>query len=92
LVSSRDFSYFIRKYDNISDDVLKKSKKEKSYFIKNSGYDSYFALMENSLSNDTEFEVEDDASKAKIKSAFAKSLKAKSLNKKVLGHFIDLVS
>ena len=92
LVSSRDFSYFIRKYDNISDDVLKKSKKEKSYFIKNSGYDSYFALMENSLSNGTEFEVEDDASKAKIKSAFAKSLKAKSLNKKVLGHFIDLVS
>jgi len=48
--------------------------------------------MINSLSNKTEFEVDDNATKSKIKSAFAKSLKAKSLNKKVLSHFVDLVS
>ena len=59
--------------------------------IKNSGYDSYIAMISNALSNDTEFEVEENASKTKIKSAFAKSLKSKSLNKKVLSHFIDLV-
>ena len=92
LVESRDFSYFIRRYEEVSDVTLKKSRKEKSHFIKNSGYDSYFALMSNSLSNSIEFEVEEDASKTKIRSAFAKSLKAKTLNKKVLGHFIDLVS
>jgi ribosomal protein L23 len=92
LLASRDFSYFIRKYEFLSDDALKKYRKEKSYFIKNSGYDSYLAVMINSLSNKTEFEVDDNATKSKIKSAFAKSLKAKSLNKKVLSHFVDLVS
>ena len=41
---------------------------------------------------DVEFEVDEGASKAKIKSAFAKSLKTKKLNKKVLGEFISLVA
>ena len=43
------------------------------------------------LSQESEFEVDDGATKAKIKSAFAKSLKTKKLNKKVLGEFISLV-
>ena len=91
LVASREFGQFIRKYGVVDDDVMKKSKKDKSFFIKDSGYDSYIAMISNALSNDTEFEVEENASKTKIKSAFAKSLKSKSLNKKVLSHFIDLV-
>ena len=45
-----------------------------------------------SLSQDAEFEVDDGATKAKIKSAFIKSLKTKKLNKKVLGEFISLVA
>jgi hypothetical protein len=92
LVASREFGQFIRKYGVVDDDMMKKSKKDKSFFIKDSGYDSYIAMISNALSNDTEFEVEENASKTKIKSAFAKSLKSKSLNKKVLSHFIDLVS
>ena len=44
------------------------------------------------LSQDTEFEVAEDATKSQIKSAFAKSLKTKKLNKKVLGEFISLVA
>ena len=36
--------------------------------------------------------VDDGATKAKIKSAFIKSLKTKKLNKKVLGEFISLVA
>ena len=39
-----------------------------------------------------DFEVDDGATKAKIKSAFIKSLKTKKLNKKVLGEFISLVA
>ena len=35
------------------------------------------------------FDVDDGATKAKIKSAFVKSLKTKKLNKKVLGEFIS---
>ena len=45
-----------------------------------------------SLSNDAEFDVDEGASKAKIKSAFVKSLKNKKMNKKVLGEFIELIA
>ena len=48
-------------------------------------------MLSNSLNNDVNFNVDEGASKAKIKSAFVKSLKSKSLNKKVLSKFIDLV-
>jgi len=63
----------------------------RSFTIKNSGYHAYFGLSSSALSQDTEFDVKEDATKAQIKSAFAKSLKTKKLNKKVLGEFISLV-
>jgi hypothetical protein len=48
-------------------------------------------MVDQSLSNEVEFDVEEGATKAKIKSAFAKNLKSKALNKKVLSQFMDLV-
>ena len=66
--------------------------KNKSFTIKNSGYDAYFALSSSALSQDAEFDVDDSATKAQIKRAFVKSLKTKKLNKKVLGEFISLVA
>ena len=92
IVSARDFSYFIRRYGYISETEYKKARKEKTYSIKESGYDSYFAIIDSALSNDDEFDVQEDASKAQIKRAFVKSLKAKKLNKKVLGEFVELVA
>ena len=91
LVAPRDFATFLRRYGFLSELDLKKARKEKSYNITGSGYDAYFAMIQNALSSDTEFEVEDEASKTRIKSAFMKSLKAKTLNKKVLSKFMDLV-
>ena len=64
----------------------------KSFTITNSGYDAYFGLSSSALSQEAEFDVADDASKAQIKTAFAKSLKSKKMNKKVLGEFIELVA
>ena len=92
IVAARDFGYFIRRYGYISETEYKKARKEKTYSIKESGYDSYFAIIDSALSNDDEFEVQEDASKAQIKRAFVKSLKAKKLNKKVLGEFVELVA
>ncbi len=92
LCSSREFNSFIRRYEYISDDKLNRAKKEKSYAIQTSGYHSYFAIISSSLYNEEEFEVAEDATKAQIKRAFAKSLKTKKLNKKVLGEFISLVA
>jgi hypothetical protein len=77
-----------KQYEKIQNDW----KKLKSFTITNSGYDAYFGLSATALSQDTEFEVAEDASKAQIKSAFVKSLKTKKLNKKVLGEFISLVA
>ena len=67
-------------------------KKQRSCTIKTSGYHAYFAMSAASLSQDADFEVDEGATKAKIKSAFIKSLKTKKLNKKVLGEFISLVA
>ena len=66
-------------------------KKSKSYIIKNSGYDAYIVMSSHHLNQDSEFEVKEDVTKSQIKTAFAKSLKTKKLNKKVLGEFISLV-
>ena len=71
--------------------IEKDWRKNKSYSIKNSGYDSYLVMASETLSDDTEFEPKSD-SKADIKRAFVKSLKVKKLNKKVLGEFVELVA
>ena len=72
--------------------MMKVWKKHKSCSIKNSGYHTYFGLSSSALDNETEFEVNDDATKAQIRSAFKKSLNGKKMNKKVLGEFIELVA
>ncbi len=64
----------------------------KTASIKTSGYHTYFGLSSNALSNDTDFEVKEDATKADIKRAFAKTLKGKKMNKKILSEFIELVA
>lgn len=67
-------------------------KKERSFVLTSAGYHKYFGISGNALNKSTDFEVEEDASKAKIKSAFAKSLGAKKMNKKILNEFIELVA
>ena len=92
----RDASHFIRRhcdYDfNKTQEIVNSWKKHRSFGIPNAGYHTYFGLASNSLSNDTEFEVKEDATKAQIKRAFGKSLKGKKMNKKILSEFIELVA
>ena len=93
VMPNREASRFIKLYHPNGDEKLSNDwKKNKSFVIKNSGYDAYFAMSANSLADDSEFEVQEDATKAQIKRAFVKSLKTKKLNKKVLGEFISLVA
>ena len=44
------------------------------------------------LSSNSEFEVEDDATKAQIKKAFTKSLTPKKMNKQILSRFVELIA
>jgi hypothetical protein len=96
VLESRDSGNFIRRYCGYYgpdyDKVMSSWKKEKAFTIKKSGYHSYFGLSASALSQDTEFDVAECASKSQIKSAFVKSLKSKKMNKKVLGEFIELVA
>lgn len=95
VLESRDAGSFLRNYFNYGDErydkIMSIWKKERSFAIKNSGYHTYFGISSNVLSQDSEFDVAEDASKAQIKSAFAKSLKSKKMNKKILGEFIQLI-
>jgi hypothetical protein len=96
VLPGRDANRFIGMYHSYSDkqyNIIQNDwKKLKSFTITNSGYDAYFGMSSSALSQDAEFEVADDATKAQIKTAFVKSLKTKKLNKKVLGEFISLVA
>jgi hypothetical protein len=96
VLESRNAHRFIQLYHSQLDKQYEKIqndwKKLKSFTITNSGYDAYFGLSATALSQDTEFEVHECATKSQIKSAFVKSLKTKKLNKKVLGEFISLVA
>ena len=94
LMGSRTGGEFIRRYTNgdTCDRAMNTWRKEKSISIKESGYHTYFGLLSNTLSNDDEFEVKQDATKAEIKRAFVKSLKTKKMNKKILGEFVELVA
>ena len=95
VLSKRDGKHFIERYHRWDDKhyeaILKDWRKLKTFTIKNSGYDAYFGMCSDSLSDDAEFDVDDSATKAQIKRAFVKSLKVKKLNKKVLGEFVSLV-
>ena len=44
------------------------------------------------MSQESDFEVQEDATKGQIKSAFVKSLRTKKMNKKVLSEFIELIA
>ena len=94
VIEGRNINGFIKLFYSSYNEITKLQqdwRKNRSICIKDSGYDAYFALSSSSLSQDSSFDVDDGATKAKIKSAFVKSLKVKKLNKKVLGEFISLV-
>ena len=92
ICSTREMNSYINEYETPTEQEWKKIKKDKSYRINKAGYDALFVMASNSLNNSTEFEVDEGATKAKIKSAFSKSLKAKALNKKLLSQFMEMVS
>jgi len=96
VLESRDAGSFIRRYCGYYGPEYEKTmsiwKKQRAFSLKNSGYHTYFGLSANALSQDADFEVAEDATKTQIKSAFAKSLKSKKMNKKILGEFVELVA
>lgn len=91
-ILERHGNWFVRQAVQYDETQISKWKKEKSIALTNAGYNKYFIVASDSIQESTEFDVDDGATKAKIKSAFTKSLKSKKSNKKVLGDFISLIA
>ena len=91
----REANGFIRQYYSYGSDsydkIISDWKRNRSFCITRSGYHAYFGMSSTTLSQNSDFDINDGATKGQIKSAFIKSLKTKKLNKKVLGEFISLV-
>ena len=95
VLEGRDSGSFIRLHSETweeTESLKSKWKKDRCVMIKNSGYDTYIGLSGSDLSNQSDFEVDEGATKAKIKSAFVKSLKTKKANKKVLNEFVSMIA
>ena len=92
VISNREARGFIRMHEPYNEKLINDWTRNKSCVITQSGYDAYIAMSSSNLADDTEFDVDEDATKAQIKRAFVKSLKVKKLNKKVLSEFISLVA
>jgi hypothetical protein len=95
ITPSQDFGNCFRWYGPDSNEY----EKMKNEFKKNScvqfngtGFDQFNVLLASSLSQEEEFSVPENATKAQIKTAFTKVLGKKKTNKKLLGSFISLVA
>jgi hypothetical protein len=96
VLESRNFSNFVSNFSNFRSKERSKInddwKKLRSFVITTSGYDAYFGISSSALSQESAFDVDENATKTQIKSAFVKSLKTKKLNKKVLSEFVELIA
>ena len=95
IMSGSQLSGFVSSYGDLTyyADVQKQWKKDKSAVISfPKGYTALYAISNQSLSDDTEFDVESGAKKGEISRAFKKMLKNKSTNKKLLNSFIEYVA
>jgi len=97
IMPPRELSTFLRiNCDDYNSPEVEKHrlnwKKTKAVTIKECGYHVYFGLSSAALANDSEFEVDEGATKAQIKRAFTKSLTAKKMNKKILNEFVTMIA
>ena len=95
VVPGRDFSSCYNWYGTemgTYDQVKAKYKKEQFITFKGTGFDQFNVIPTSTLAQEESFEVEEGASKAKIKTAFAKMLNNKKTNKKLLSSFVELIA
>jgi hypothetical protein len=93
ITPSRDFSICHRWYGGDNYDVDKVIfRKNQCITFKDTGFDQFNVIASTSLAQDEEFKVEEDATKAQIKSAFVKMLGKKKTNKKILSSFVEMIA
>ncbi len=95
ILPAKRLSEFVARFADYShyEEVQKQWRKQKSAILPfPKGYSALYAISSKDLEDDSEFEVEESATKAQITRAFKKMLKSKSTNKKLLTSFVDQIA
>ena len=96
LASKKDVQRTIRWNERDFDaceELIKKFKKENFAVLEKVGYDEYYLLpIEQKIENDALADLDDDASRTKIRNAFIKGAKAKKSSRTVLSRFAERVA
>ena len=95
ITPSRDFMNCYRWYGNKETEyekVRSEYRKNSCIQFNDTGFDQFNVLAASSLSQDEEFSVPENATKAQIKSSFTKMLGKKKTNKKLLSSFVSTIS
>jgi len=95
IMGGNGLSGFVSTYASIAhyDQVQKQWKKTKSAVIPfPKSYTALYAISNNAIDEDVEFDVESGAKKGEISKAFKKMLGSKSTNKKLLSSFIEYIA
>ena len=92
LAPNKEFRKFISLWGGSYDSLYSEWKKDKSVALDIGNFTKFFALSINEMNKDVEFEVEENATKSQIKSAFKKSLNKSKFNRKILSEFVELVA
>lgn len=95
ICSTRSLSHYLHvlgvEYKD-HDKYSKIFKRDRSAVIEGSSYTELYVIKSHSYQSDVEMEVDEDATKSQIKSAFRKSLKSKSINRKMLSSFAGQIA
>ena len=92
LASNGDINKMLRWHRIYDEKINAKWKKNKAVALPIGNYTKFFALSTNEMNKEVEFEVDDNATKAQIRSAFKKSLNKSKFNRKILSEFVELVA
>jgi len=95
IMGGNGLSGFVSTYASIAhyDQVQKQWKKNKSAVIPfPKSYTALYAISNNAIDEEVEFNVESGAKKGEISKAFKKMLGSKSTNKKLLSSFIEYIA
>ena len=95
IMGGSGLSGFVSTYASLAhyDQVQRQWKKDKSAVIPfPKSYTALYAISNNAIDDEVEFEVECGAKKGEISKAFKKMLKGKSTNKKLLNSFVEYIA
>jgi len=92
LASNSSVQTMFRRNSTYDEKITSKWRKEKAVSLPIGNYTKFFALSTNEMNKEVDFEVDDNATKAQIRSAFKKSLNKSKFNRKILSEFVELVA